>query len=67
MWNKKVLANIILDKKKLKYEIEGSCTVRCLSIANEYLTKTEYKELKKCLNRAVELLRKSYIRSENKF
>ena len=67
MWNKKVLVSITLDKKKLKENIEGSCTVKHLEVANQYLTKTEHEEVKKCLTRATEILRKSYVRSENKF
>ena len=31
------------------------------------ITKTEYEELRKCLNRACELLRESYVRSWRKY
>ena len=66
MWNKRLLASITLDKKKLKDDINESCSIECIPTIN-LLTKTEYKELRKCLNRATEILRESYIRSQRKF
>ena len=66
MWNKRLLASIILDKKKLKDDINGSCSIECVPTVN-LLTKTEFKELRDCLNRATEILRESYIRSQRKF
>lgn len=66
MWNKRLLASITLDKKKLKDDINGSCSIECIPTIN-LLTKTEYKELRDCLNRATEILRESYIRSQRKF
>ena len=66
MWNKRLLASITLDKKKLKENIKNSCNIECIPTV-KLLTKTEYKELKYCLDRATELLRESYIRSQRKF
>lgn len=62
MFNKRLLVSITLDKKKLKENIKDSCYIECIPTA-KLLTKTEYEELRKCLNRACELLRESYIRS----
>ena len=66
MWNKRLLASITLDKKKLKDNIKENCSIECIPTIN-LLTKTEYKELRDCLNRATEILRESYIRSQRKF
>ena len=66
MWNKRLLASITLDKKKLKDNIKGSCIIECIPTVN-LLTKTEFKELRDCLNRVTEILRESYIRSQRKF
>ena len=62
MFNKRLLASIVLDKKKLKESVKDSCNIECIPTIN-LLTKTEMEELKSCLNRACELLRTSYIRS----
>ena len=67
MFNKRLLASITLDKKKLKDNIKGSCIIECIPTVKTLLTDTEYKELKECLNRATEILRESYIRSQRKF
>ena len=66
MFNKRLLASIILNKKKLKVDVKESCNIECIPTVN-LLTKTEYKELRDCLNRATEILRESYIRSQRKF
>ena len=66
MFNKRLLASIILNKKKLKVDVKESCNIECIPTVN-LLTKTEYKELRECLNRATEILRESYIRSQRKF
>ena len=66
MWNKRLLASITLDKKRLKTDAKESCNIECIPTVS-LLTKTEYKELRDCLNRATEILRESYIRSQRKF
>ena len=63
MFNKRLLVSIVLDKKKLKKSIDGSCNIDCIPTV-KLLNKEEYKELRECLNRACELLRKSYISYE---
>ena len=63
MWNKILLASITLDKKRLKRNIGGSCNIECIPTVEKWLTETEREELKNCLNRATEILRKSYTRS----
>ena len=67
MFNKRLLASITLDKKKLKDNIKDSCNIECIPTVKTLLTDTEYKELRGCLNRATEILRESYIRSQRKF
>lgn len=62
MFNKRLLASIVLDKKKLKVSVKGSCNIECVPTI-KLLTKTEREELKRCLNRACDLLRTSYLRS----
>lgn len=62
MFKKRLLASITLDKSKLKRSEKGSCNIECIPTVR-MLTKTEYEELKRCLNRACELLRESYIRT----
>ena len=62
MFNKRLLVSIILDKKKLKEDIKGSCNIECIPTI-KLLNKEEYNELRECLNKACDLLRKSYIRS----
>ena len=62
MWNKRLLVSITLDKKKLKRSVKDSCNIECIPTIR-LLTKTEYKELRSCLNRACELLRESYVSS----
>ena len=62
MFNKRLLASITLDKKKLKKDIEGSCIVECIPTVN-LLAETEMNRLKYLLNEATDILRKSYIRS----
>ena len=66
MFNKRLLVSITLNKNKLKTDAKGSCKIECIPTIN-LLTDTEYKELKECLNRATEILRESYIRSQRKF
>ena len=56
MFNKRLLASIVLDKKKLKVSVKDSCNIECIPTI-KLLTKTEREELKRCLNRACELLR----------
>ena len=62
MFNKRLLASIVLDKKKLKVSVKGSCNIECIPTI-KLLTKTEMEELKRCLNRACDLLRTSYLRA----
>ena len=62
MFNKRLLASIVLDKKKLKVSVKGSCNIECIPTI-KLLTKTEREELKRCLNRACDLLRTSYLRA----
>ncbi len=66
MFNKRLLVSITLDKKKLRKSVKDSCNIECIPTI-KLLTKTEREELRKCLNRACELLRESYIRSQRKF
>lgn len=62
MFNKRLLASIVLDKKKLKESVKDSCNIECIPTI-KLLTKTEREELKRCLNRACDLLRTSYLRA----
>lgn len=62
MFNKRLLASIVLDKKKLKVSVKDSCNIECIPTI-KLLTKTEMEELKRCLNRACDLLRTSYLRA----
>lgn len=66
MFNKRLLVSITLDKNKLKKNVKDSCNIECIPTV-KLLTKTEREELRECLNRACELLRESYIRSQRKF
>lgn len=66
MFNKRLLVSITLDKKKLRKSVKDSCNIECIPTI-KLLTKTEREELRKCLNRACELLRESYIISQRKF
>ena len=66
IFNKRLLASITLDKKKLRISKNRSCTVECIPTI-KLLTKTEHDELIKCLNRASELLRTSYIRYQKHY
>ena len=63
MFNKRLLVSITLDKRKLKENIENSCDIECIPTVKTWLTDTENEELKDCLNKATEILRKSYTRS----
>ena len=62
MFNKRLLASIVLDKKKLKVSVKDSCNIECIPTI-KLLTNTEREELKRCLNIACDLLRTSYLRS----
>ena len=62
MLNKRLLASIVLDKKKLNKDIKDSCKIECIPTIN-LLTKTEKEELIEHLNKACDLLRISYTRS----
>ena len=62
MFNKRLLLSIVLDKKKFKEDIKGSCNIECIPTI-KLLNKEEYNELRECLNKVCDLLRKSYIRS----
>ena len=62
MFNKRLLASIVLDKKKLKVSVKGSCNIECIPTI-KLLTKTEMEELTRCFNRACDLLRTSYLRA----
>ena len=62
MFNKRLLVSIILDKKKLKEDVKGSCNIECIPTI-KLLNKEEYNELREYLNKVCDLLRKSYIRS----
>lgn len=66
MFNKRLLVSITLDKKKLRKSVKDSCNIECIPTI-KLLTKTESEELRECLNRACELVRESYIRSQRKF
>ena len=68
MFNKRLLASITLDKKKLKKSVENSCIIECIPTVRT-LTETELRELRDCLNRATDILRRSYLRADehNKF
>lgn len=66
MFNKRLLVSITLDKKKLRKSVKDSCNIECIPTI-KLLTKTEREELRECLNRACELVRESYIRSQRKF
>lgn len=65
MFNKRLLVSITLDKKKLRKSVKDSCNIECIPTI-KLLTKTEREELRECLNRACELVRESYIRSQRK-
>ena len=65
MINKRLLASIVLDKKKLNKGIKDSCKIECIPTIN-LLTKTEKEELVDHLNKACDLLRMSYIRGNKK-
>ena len=60
MLNKVLLASIVLDKKKLKIQEKGSCISECIPTI-KLLSEEEQDEVKQCLDRVCELLRKSYI------
>ena len=66
IFNKRLSVSITLNKNKLKVAEKGSCDISCIPTIN-LLTKTEHDELIKCLNRASELLRTSYIRSQKHY
>ena len=66
MFNKRLLVSITLDKKKLRKSVKDSCNIECIPTI-KLLTKTEREKLRECLNRACELVRESYIRSQRKF
>jgi len=61
MFNKRLLVSIILDKKKLKKGVEGSCIIECIP-SIKTLNKEEKEKLTEYLNLACDLLRTSYIR-----
>lgn len=61
IFNKRLLASITLDKKKLRISKNRSCTIECIPTI-KLLTKTESEELRECLNRVCELVRESYVR-----
>lgn len=65
MFNKRLLASITLDKKKLEKGIEGSCIIECIPTIKT-LNKEEKEDLREYLNLACDLLRTSYIRYMNK-
>jgi len=65
MLNKRLLASIVLDKKKLKKEVKGSCIIECIPTIKT-LNKEEKENLREYLNLACDLLRTSYIRYMNK-
>ena len=66
MFNKRLLVSITLNKKKLKRSVKDSCNIECIPTV-KLLTKTEREELRECLNKACELVRESYSRSQRKF
>ena len=66
MFHKRLLVSITLNKNKLKVAEKGSCDISCIPTIN-LLTHTEHDELIKCLNRASELLRTSYISSQKHY
>ena len=63
MFDSRLLLTIKLNKKKLKKCEKGSCTIELIPTI-KLLNEEEFKELKHCINRATELLRKSYIKSK---
>jgi len=65
MFNKRLLASIVLDKKKLEKGVKESCVIECIPSVKT-LSKEEKEDLTKCLNLACDLLRISYIRYTSK-
>ena len=61
MFNKKLLASITLDKRRLAKSIKNSCTIECIPSINT-LDNEEKEALYRYLNSACDLLRISYIR-----
>ena len=62
MFNKRLLVSITLDKRKLKKSEKESCIIECIPTIN-LLTATERERLIESLYTASDLLRMSYIRS----
>jgi hypothetical protein len=62
MLSKRLLASIVLDKKKLNRDTKNSCRIECIPTIH-LLTNTEKEDLINYLNKACDLLRASYIRS----
>ena len=65
MFNKRLLASIVLDKKKLEKGVKESCVIECIPTVKT-LNKEEKEDLIRYLNLACDLLRTSYIRYMNK-
>ena len=61
MFDKRLLASIILDRRRLARSIENSCTIECIPSINT-LDNEEKEALYRYLNSACDLLRISYIR-----
>ena len=64
MFNKRLLASIVLDKKKLEKGFKESCVIECIPTIKT-LSKEEKEDLIKYLNLACDLLRTSYVRYIN--
>ena len=65
MFNKILLGSIILDKRKLKKQEKNSCIIECIPTMR-LLSADEQFELVEHLNKACDLLRKSYIISRKR-
>lgn len=63
MLNKRLLASIVIDNKKLKKSVEGSCYIEIAPLM-KYMSEEDYLTLRTCLNRACDILRKAFIKRE---
>ena len=66
MFHKRLLVSITLNKNKLKVAEKGSCDISCIPTIN-LLTATERERLIESLYTASNLLRMSYIRSNEEY
>lgn len=63
MFSKRLLASIVIDKKKLKKSVKGSCYIEIAPLM-EFLSEEEYKKLRNHLNNACVILRRAFIKRE---